>query len=630
MVSRVRRALRMQLLPLGLGFAALAAIVGMQSWLTATQWEENQAIRDTFALQRRITSALSLVQEAETSQRGFLLTGEASYLDPYRAAVRALPAEMAAIRESVADNPARRQQLEQLDSATKDRLAEMDAVLRLYTVGGSPASVARLKEGRGKAAMGRVRDVVSEMQRDENAKLQQRLDISERADDALRFASFAVLLGVLAVAAYGMAAARRHLRDIAAAQESLTAKNAALESAIETGQAAEAQLRQMQKMEAIGQLTGGIAHDFNNMLAVIMSAMSLARRKLSRGDTDVSRFIEAASDAAERASELTQRLLAFARQQPLAPQVIDANGTVTGMSKLLRRTLGKTVRIETQLAAGLWLTHVDKSQLENAILNLAVNGRDAMPDGGSLTISTANRTLDDRHPAGDVPAGQFIVIAVSDTGIGMPPEVAAKAFEPFFTTKGVSKGTGLGLSQVYGFVKQSGGHVDIMSEPGKGTTVNLYLKRYLGEEQPNEAGAEAHGHEPVRALVLVAEDDAQVRAGSLAALRELGYRVIEAGGSAEALRKLDAHPDIDLLFTDIVMPGMNGRELAQEAVKRKPGLVVLFTSGYTRETAGDDVMPERSSNFLAKPFTIEQLAAKIPDVLGTSRAPAAAGSGGGR
>ena len=319
-----------------------------------------------------------------------------------------------------------------------------------------------------------------------------------------------------------------------------------------------------------------------------------------------------------RAANLTARLLAFSRQQPLAPQVVDANRIVTGMSDLLRRTLGETIAIETVLAGGLWRTFADPSQIENAILNLAVNGRDAMPDGGSLTIETANSHLDDGYAAthADVTPGQYVMIAVTDTGTGMPPEVVGKAFEPFFTTKPVNKGTGLGLSQVFGFVKQSGGHVKIYSEPGEGTTVKIYLKRHFGEEPELRAASPR----PIRTSgrprrCWSSRTIARVRAGSVDALRELGYAVVHAGDAAEALRKLEEHPEVALLFTDIVMPVMNGRKLAEEALARRPGLKVLFTTGFTKNAVVHNGVLDPGVNFLAKPFTIDQLAAKIREVL---------------
>ena len=282
---------------------------------------------------------------------------------------------------------------------------------------------------------------------------------------------------------------RRRMIEIERSQQQLSATNAALLDEIATRETAEAQVRQMQKMEAIGQLTGGIAHDFNNMLAVVTSAMNLIQRKLARGEADIGKFVESALDATQRAANLTQRLLAFSRQQPLAPQVVDANRLLAGMSDLMRRTLGESISIETVLGGGLWKTNADPSQIENAILNLAVNARDAMPDGGKLTIETANCHLDDDYAArhAELPAGQYVMIAVTDTGTGMPPDVAAKAFDPFFTTKPVDKGTGLGLSQVFGFVKQSGGHVKIYSEVGQGTTVRIYMPRYFGEAESASA-----------------------------------------------------------------------------------------------------------------------------------------------
>ncbi len=373
----------------------------------------------------------------------------------------------------------------------------------------------------------------------------------------------------------------------------------------------------MQKMEAVGQLTGGIAHDFNNMLAIIMSAMNLAQRKLTRGETDVEAFVDAATDAATRAANLTSRLLAFSRQQPLAPQVIDANKLVSGMSELLHRTLGEGIKIETVLAAGLWRTFADTSQLENALLNLAVNGRDAMPEGGRLTIETANTHLNDQYAKAnaEVSAGHYVLIAVTDTGTGMPAEVVARAFDPFFTTKGANKGTGLGLSQVFGFVKQSGGHVKIYSEPGEGTTIKIYLPRFAGEERPALPHKAADLDKQPTELILVVEDDERVRIGTVASLRDLGYRVVHAGSSDEAMAKLDANPSVALMFTDVIMAGTNGRRLAERARETRPQLKILFTTGFTKNAVVHNGVLDQGVDFIAKPFTIDQLAAKLREVL---------------
>ncbi len=381
--------------------------------------------------------------------------------------------------------------------------------------------------------------------------------------------------------------------------------------------AAEGQLRQSQKMEAVGQLTGGIAHDFNNMLAVIVGSLNLLERRLAKGETDVGRYVDAALDGAGRAAALTHRLLAFSRQQPLAPEAIDANRMVAGMHDLLVRTLGEEIRVETVLSAGLWKAHADPSQLENVILNLCVNARDAMPLGGRLTIETNNAHVDDDYGREhDIASGQYVLVAVSDTGTGMAADVVAKAFDPFFTTKAPGKGTGLGLSQVFGFVRQSGGHVKIYSEAGHGTTLKIYLPRFHGPEEappeaPRRAGRGSHGTE----TILVVEDDERMRACSVESLRELGYDVSHAPGGADALRMFEAGRTFDLLFTDIVMPGMTGRQLADLALAQVPSMRVLYTTGYTRNAVVHNSVIDPGTHLLPKPYGIDQLAEKVRTVL---------------
>ena len=382
---------------------------------------------------------------------------------------------------------------------------------------------------------------------------------------------------------------------------------------------AESQVRQLQKMEAVGQLTGGIAHDFNNMLAIIIGGLNLMQRRLARGETDVAKYADAAMDGATRAAALTQRLLAFSRQQPLAPEPIDVNRMVAGLTDLLDRTLGERVQLETVLGAGLWKTKADPSQLENVIVNLAVNARDAMPDGGELTIDTSNAHIDDDYALEEgLKPGQYVLIAVTDTGSGMPPAVLAKAFDPFFTTKGVGKGTGLGLSQVFGFVRQSGGHVKLYSEEGHGTTVKLYLPRLYGDApaigMARRRVAQPKGGVPTE-IVMVVEDEDRLRNFTVEALRELGYTVIHASDGDEALRMIGDGQGATLLFTDIVMPGMTGRQLADIAVERIAGLKVLFTTGYTRNAVVHNGTLDAGTNFLAKPYSIDDLAAKVREVL---------------
>jgi PAS domain S-box-containing protein len=378
---------------------------------------------------------------------------------------------------------------------------------------------------------------------------------------------------------------------------------------------AEEQFRQAQKMEAIGQLTGGIAHDFNNLLGVISGNLDMLQLRLqTQGGGDLLRLATLASRGAMRAAMLTHRLLAFARRQPLEPMALVVSDLITNMSEMLRRTLGETIAVETVLAAGLWHTFVDANQLESALLNLAVNARDAMPDGGRLTIETANVYFDEQYAAKEgISPGQYVGIFVSDTGIGMPPDVVAKAFDPFFTTKEVGHGTGLGLSQVYGFMKQSEGHAKIYSEVGAGTTIKLYLRRYYASESEAQTKAAeitiARGSDEA---ILVVDDDPDLRSTTVEMLRELGYRVVEAPDGASALRLLDAHRDLKLIFTDVGLPGgMNGRQLADEARRRRPDMKVLFTSGYARNAIVHHGRLDPGVELLVKPFTYAGLAARI-------------------
>jgi len=386
----------------------------------------------------------------------------------------------------------------------------------------------------------------------------------------------------------------------------------------------EEQLRQSQKMEAVGQLTGGVAHDFNNLLTVIMGNLDNLRH-LMPDNAETRRMIEAIMRAAGRAATLTHRLLAFARRQPLEPKSIEVNRLVAGMSDLLHRSLGEGIVIETVLAGGLWRTLADPNQLENALLNLAVNARDAMPLGGKLTIETANAFLDEAYAGAhdDVRPGQYVLIAVSDTGTGMSREVAEKAFEPFFTTKEVGQGTGLGLPQVYGFVKQSGGHVKIYSEPGEGTTVKLYLPRLAataGRAIESAAEPEPADEATSTETVLVVEDDEDVRSYSAEILRGLGYRVVEAATGPAALHLLDAEAEVALLFTDVGLPGgLNGRQLADEARRRRPDIKVLFTTGYARNAIVHQGRLDPGVELLVKPFTAASLGAKVQQMLQPGR-----------
>ncbi|PTE08203.1 CHASE3 domain-containing protein [Mesorhizobium helmanticense] len=610
--------MRWQSLPLFLGFALLALIVGARAVLVEGQRANREAAREAIEYQELFSGLLSLAQDAEIGQRGYLLTGEKSYLEPYRRALDSIPGQLARIDSMTVPDDQIVQQINHIKDALSQKQAELAETIALYDQGDATKALELVRSGQGKAAMDQIRTSMDTIRRIGGAAISARDAHTDQVEAWLRLGSLGALLAIFLFGAYTIRLSRRRFREVAVAQEELMRKNIALGNEIQTREKAESQIRQMQKMEAIGQLTGGIAHDFNNMLAVIISAMNLAQRKLARDEHDIQKLIEAATDAASRAANLTSRLLAFSRQQPLAPQIVDANRLVTGMSDLLRRALGETIRIETVLAGGLWKTHADPSQIENAILNLAVNARDAMDEDGKLTIETANSHLDDTYAAthAEVAAGQYVMVAVSDTGSGMTPDVMAKAFEPFFTTKPVNKGTGLGLSQVFGFVKQSGGHVKIYSEPGEGTTIKIYLPRFFGpEEAATPAGRSGSLAAPVTETILVVEDDARVRASTTDAMRELGYTVIHAASGQEALQKLAETPAVALLFTDIIMPTMNGRKLAEEALARMPQLKVIFTTGFTRNAVVHNGVIDHDVHFLAKPFTIDQLGAKLREVL---------------
>lgn len=393
----------------------------------------------------------------------------------------------------------------------------------------------------------------------------------------------------------------------------------------ERREVAENALRQAQKMEAVGQLTGGVAHDFNNLLTIIIGNLGIARRGVVEARAE--RALDHALVGAQRAAQLTQRLLAFSRRQPLDPRVVDPNKLIVSMSDLLARSLGENIALETISGAGLWKVEADVSELETTLLNLALNARDAIASNGKLTIETSNAYLDEeycQHHEGVHP-GQYVLISVTDNGAGMSRETVDKAFEPFFTTKETGKGTGLGLSQVYGFIKQSGGHVKIYSEPAEGTSIKLYLPRHHGEEADiplDEQTGPEHGRGET---ILVVEDDEGVRQYASEILRDLNYHVMEAKDASSALRLVDAGKSFDLLLTDVVLPGKNGRELADEIERRRAGTKVIFMTGYSRNAIVHHGRLDRGTELITKPLVERVLARKIRQVLD---APAVSKGGG--
>ena len=397
---------------------------------------------------------------------------------------------------------------------------------------------------------------------------------------------------------------------IYAVARDVTAEKAAAERLRATEEA----LLQSQKMEAVGQLTGGIAHDFNNLLTGIVGSLDLLQTRLNQGRTDnVARYINAAMTSANRAAALTHRLLAFARRQPLIPKSVDVNQLVVSLEDLLRRTIGETIDLQIVAAADLWSTLCDPNQLESALLNLAINARDAMPDGGRLTIATSNARLD--SVTAETPAlspGDYVCIIVTDTGVGMSAEVAARAFDPFFTTKPIGQGTGLGLSMIYGFARQSNGHVIIDSRIGQGTKVRLYLPRHRGDIDASQASAaRVAEHAATGETVLVIEDEPVVRGVVLEMLAEQGYRTLEAVDGPSGLKILRSDQRIDLLVTDVGLPGMNGRQVADQARESRPDLKILFITGYAESVAMADGFLQPGMEMITKPFDLDHLAQRI-------------------
>jgi signal transduction histidine kinase/ActR/RegA family two-component response regulator len=450
----------------------------------------------------------------------------------------------------------------------------------------------------GSEAMGRFFDVYAF-----------RIDEPERRRVALLFND----ISERRLAELALERSQAELRDLAATLEQRVRERS------EELRVAEEALRQSQKMEAVGQLTGGLAHDFNNLLTGMMGNLELLQTRIARGRLDdVDRFVNAAQGAGRRAASLTQRLLAFSRRQTLDPKPTNVNKLIAGMEELLRRTVGGTTEIEIVGAAGLWTANIDAGQLENALLNLCINARDAMPDGGRITVETANKWLDERTGRErDLPPGQYLSICVTDTGVGMSAETIERAFEPFYTTKPIGQGTGLGLSMIYGFARQSGGQVRIYSELGVGTTVCVYLPRHIGEVDASDVEEAVRDVESAAGqTVLIVEDEATIRHLVDEVLDEAGYTVIGAADGASGIKVLQSGARVELLITDVGLPnGMNGRQVADAARSLRPGLKVLFITGYAENAAVGNGHLEPGMELLTKPFSMEALVAKVGAML---------------
>ncbi len=629
-VVKADRLLRNARLIIAVGFAlvlaaALAAATGLERARVA-----DTLVLHTLEVGQAAQSLLSDMQDAETGQRGFMLTEDEIYLEPFHRSVAEVPVQFEKLRKlSVASG----EQLERLDKLwplISAKIQELERTIDLAREGRRDAALAIVTSDRGQSLMNEIRDELTLILRAERGLLSER---QRRAGQAryglaalvgLSLLIATILAGILAVSTQ---------RAVAG----LIQRTAELEAESKLRHEAESTLRQVQKMEAVGQLTGGIAHDFNNLLTIIIGNLDTIKRRLAKvGTTDnavglsakLMTPIDGALRGARSAAQLTQRLLAFSRRQALEPARLDLNRLISDMLDMLSRSLGEHVSIETVLSAGLWPGFADRHQVENVLLNLALNARAAMPDGGCLTIETANTYLDENYARqfGDVEPGQYVLLSVSDTGIGIPKEIIERVLEPFFTTKEAGEGTGLGLAMIHGFVKQSGGHVRIYSEEGHGTTVKIYLPRLAQAEDMSAVpavkpvAAEPAPRAAANETVLLVEDNEGVRDYAKRVLDELGYRVLEAADAEEALRLLTQNPGIDLLFTDVILPGsVTGRVLADEAKAMYPELPVLFTTGYTRNAIVHQGRLDAGVHLLNKPYTQQDLARKLRELLDAAR-----------
>jgi len=596
--------------------AGLLAAVMVERVNSAADW-----VAHSLEVEGRASELLGKLQDLELAKRGFLLTRSDGFIPSYDEARTAIPQALAKLRSLVADSRDQTARVDRMGLSIEDILTTSARTIELGRNGQFAEATAFVMTGRGQQTLESFRAIVDEFNAAESDLLKKR----EAAEATAR----AIMLGmVLIILASAAGAALGALLLSGALIRELRQRTEALAEETRVRKDAQAILAQTQKMESIGQLAGGIAHDFNNLMTVVIGNLDSAERRLARGGpadaSSIGRPIAAAMQGARRAASLTQRLLAFSRQQVLSPQQVDLNRLVASLSEMLTRTVGETIAVETILGSGLWPTFVDVSQLENAIVNLVVNARDAMPSGGRITIETANASLDEAYcrQFGDVAPGQYALLSVSDTGTGISPEHLGKVFEPFFTTKSASMRTGLGLAMIYGFVKQSKGHIRIYSEVGHGTTAKIYLPRMIGAARAESVPAAARGESAQSPtarpgeVVLMVEDDEDVLDSTVTLLRELGYSVLAARNGAAALAQLQGSERVDILFTDVVLPqGMNGRALAIEAAALRPTLPVLFTTGYARNAIIHDGRLDPDVQFLAKPYTQQDLAQKLRAVL---------------
>jgi signal transduction histidine kinase len=625
-IERANRLLRNSRIIILVGFgllaiATLALIIGLFRSREADMW-----VVHTFQVQQTAQALLISTRDAESAVRSYLLSGDGKDLDQFEPSLTDAGSQLKALAELTSDNAVQQNRVQILGTLIQSKGEQLKKCVGLAKSGQRDAALAVINSRDDRQTLAKIRAGIEEVLDTERTYLdlrqahaaQSRYVLAGLIGLALLTAT--ILAGVLAI-------------STRTAVQGLLERTAELETESKLRQEAEETLRQSQKMEAVGLLSGGIAHDFNNLLTIIIGNLDTMRRALvdaanpgtvAELRSKLTKPVESALKGANSAAQLTQRLLAFSRRQALEPARVDLNRLVSDMIEILHRSLGEDINIETVLGAGLWPTFVDAHQVENVLLNLALNAKAAMPKGGHLTIETANCYLDDAYVErfGDIEAGQYVLLCVSDTGTGIRTEILDRVFEPFFTTKPQGEGSGLGLAMVHGFVKQSGGHIRIYSEQGHGTTVKIYLPRATGDQKV----AAIPAGKPARATptagarkdetVLVVEDNDGVREYAVEVLEQLGYRVLAASDAKEALRLLSDGKHVDLLFTDIVLPGaITGRVLADQAKDMRPDLRVLYTTGYTRNAIVHQGRLDPDVHLLNKPYTQQSLARKVRDML---------------
>lgn len=625
---------------------AVLLLLGLVYLVAASNQERDRALtleRSAYDVTLLTRSVDASIARSEAALGRFVLDERPNSGNIYYANWQLAGRQIAQLARLVRDNPEQRQRMAELRELYNER-GEQFALAARATVagrgaGGTSYFYAAAISDVGKALTAKLSEIASAERTELLERMQQTRMFAARADRFTDYLSWlgvlvgigAIFLAVLAIQAIRQFAQARRLAEseteraesleeaVRERTQELWEANQALKAEAAEREAAEAQLRQVQKMEAVGQLTGGIAHDFNNMLAVVVGGVDLARRRLNGPRREVLAHLNNAMEGATRAAALTRRLLSFARSEPLLPERVEPTELVGGMSDLLDRTLGERIQVKVDLDPGTWPVYVDPHQLENAIVNLSVNARDAMDGAGELHIKAENLNVS-ANEVGDIRAGEYVRIAVTDTGCGMPPEVKDRAFEPFFTTKPVGKGTGLGLSQIFGFAHQSGGEVGIESEVGKGTTVSLYLPRSTAEAPVRlhpQAQRMSEDERVPGARILVVEDDPRVRSSTVEALQDLDYDPIACSSGEEAIELFD-NQKFDLVISDVIMPEMTGPELIRTLKQKRSDFAVLFVTGYVGEGESENLI---GHELLRKPFTVGGLASAVATALAQASEP---------